>query len=82
MKITKERLKTIIKEELENITQAAVEEAHCGKRDDDEEMMEGHVDKEMINQKMDQWMKANPDATPQETMNAYYELMDSMKGRM
>ena len=73
MKITKERLKTIIKEELDAVVAGADLEETT------EAVTEMGDDKDMIDQMMQQWMEANPNATPQETMDAYYELMHSMR---
>tara|TARA_R110000824_G_scaffold199485_2_gene383439 strand:+ start:3906 stop:4148 length:243 start_codon:yes stop_codon:yes gene_type:complete len=76
MKITKSRLRQIIKEEIESISKENLAIDEYQGHDSERVERERDSAKEL----MDQWVAANPNAPPAEVMNAYHELMGQFQG--
>ena len=67
MKLTKRQLKRIIREEKIKL----LRETYGGRH---------NAIEEQINELMEEWIAANPQATPEETMQYYYRLSGEMRG--
>ena len=68
MKLTKRQLRRIIREERIKILRESY-------RSQDKETAD------YIDMMMNRWISENPDATPDETMHQYYQLVDSTRVR-
>ena len=71
MKITKRQLKRIIREEYSRLKRKGLIKEYG---------QQGNWQEEEINQLMEDWIAANPDASPEETMQEYYRLSGEIRG--